>query len=96
MSKSAAVKDIDDISISLIFWGHKYRYRQRLYRPIPSFDMQYSSRAIAALIVVCHLTVVMCTAADDVTGWAQTDEDLLVALILLTMCQNVPVIRSYG
>ena len=39
--------------------------------------MQYSSRAIAALIVVCHLTVVMCTAADDVTGWAQTDEDFL-------------------
>jgi len=26
-AKGAAVKDIDDISISPIFWGHKYRYR---------------------------------------------------------------------
>ena len=37
----------------------------------------YYTIPIAALIVVCHLTVVMCTAADDVTGWAQTDEDFL-------------------
>jgi len=37
--KSAAVKDIDDISISAISWGHKYRYcivSQRRYRYIPS------------------------------------------------------------
>ena len=25
--KSAALKDVEDISISPIFWGHKYRYR---------------------------------------------------------------------
>ena len=42
--KSAAVKNINEIWISLILCDHKYRYWQRRYRPIPTSLLFTSGR----------------------------------------------------